>query len=219
MPKMIDISGQTFGRLTVLSLSGKTRNNASIWLCKCACGKTKNIIGNSLKRGASKTCGCGIGSSSRVCKFIHGGGGTKLYGRWKAMIQRCRPSHHACRKNYTILGIKVCERWRDFENFRSDMGPGFQEDLDLDRINNEGNYEPGNCRWVLPKINARNRSTNHWLEINGVRKSMAEWAEISNIPYEALRYRVRRGDREEDLLLPCIGRKTRKTKKKSKQSH
>ena len=141
-----EMIGKQYGRWTVVE-PAETKNQRRI-LCRCECGKELIITASRLKRGINgcKTC--------NVKK--HGYEATPTYNTWRCMIARCtRPNNHNY-ANYAGRGISVCERWRIFANFLEDMGPK-PEGLQIDRIDNEGNYGPENCRWVTPKENSNNR--------------------------------------------------------------
>lgn len=123
----------------------------------------------------------------------HGRSNDPIFAVWSSMVKRCRNPNDRAFKDYGGRGIKVCDRWlTSFENFLADMGeptPGMQ----LDRIDNEGNYEPRNCRWVTSKQNCRNRRSNVFIEYQGQRKSIAEWAELAGLERKTLEYRLRAG--------------------------
>lgn len=156
MPNFIDLTGQRFGRWTVLSRAEDYRRGIPQWSCRCDCGKAGVVRANILKAGESKSCGCLNREMKR--NYSHGLSQTRTYEAWKHMIQRCTNPHAKHFSYYGGRGITVCERWlSSFENFLADMGerpPG----LTLDRYpDNDGNYEPDNCRWATWTQQAANR--------------------------------------------------------------
>lgn len=160
MTKIKDLSGERFGRLTVSAMAaervGKERRVG--WVCECECGKTIIAIGKNLKNGKTQSCGCLRADLMREARTTHGGCNEKLYNVWRTMKARCHNPKDADFCYYGARGVTVCDRWRNsYSAFRDDVGCGWKEGLTLDRIDNDGDYEPGNTRWVTMNAQAKNR--------------------------------------------------------------
>lgn len=141
---IVNLVGKRFGRLTVLSLAHlgtSARQAQPHWLVRCDCGTEKVVKGHSMKNGYTVSCGCYNADKVRT----HGMEGTKVYNVWASMKQRCQNPKHRAYARYGGRGIKVCKRWQKFENFYADMG---DPQGVLDRIDNDGDYKPGNVRWA-----------------------------------------------------------------------
>lgn len=158
----VDMAGVRFGRLVVNGLAGKrTADGLLVWRCKCDCGKAVDVIGKQLRRGQTQSCGCLLLDRSREANTKHGQKGTRLYRIWGGMLNRIRNPRCKDYFRYGGRGIAVCKRWESsFENFLADMGQPPTSTHSIDRINNDGNYEPGNCRWATPKEQIANRRRN-----------------------------------------------------------
>ena len=179
MGKFIDLTGQRFGRLTVLRRDESVHGHGKIskWICQCDCGKVKSINSYHLRFGPTKSCGCYQKERASESTSKHySPERIKLDAVWRAMIQRCERKTCKSYHNYGGRGISVCKQWHDIENFITDMLPGYHFGLQLDRIDNNGNYEPSNCRWVTPKENTHNFRRNVWVTAMGKRMIQADWA-------------------------------------------
>lgn len=191
--------GNLYGKLRVISHVGFNKYGHDLWECSCDCGITGIIIpGVSLRSGNSLTCGCG--------RKKHGhrlaSGSSPTYSAWTSMLRRCDSPHNDSYMRYGGRGIEVCARWLEsFENFLEDMGEK-PHGKTLDRIDVNGNYDPGNCRWATIKEQNRNKTSNVYLTLNGVTKTIAEWAEISGVKYTTFHERLKRGWTLEEALLP-----------------
>ena len=182
MARVKDITGMRFGRLVALEPVGKNSRGRTLWLCRCDCSNIRTINGTNLRCNVTRSCGCLVKENrGGPPKHGHAARGEEhpLYRTWVAMRARCNDPNHLHFKYYGGRGIKVCERWDDFPKFLSDVGerpPGKV----LDRIDNDGNYEPGNIRWVTPKELIKNRRPQQVRRdscsgIKGVYKNGSRW--------------------------------------------
>lgn len=157
---MADITRERFGSLTALEYAGTDGQQNARWRCVCDCGAQVVRSGRALRLGRSKHCGCGYGQAQRRAVHVtHGESGAREYGVWSRMHDRCRSPGNKDYRHYGGRGITVCERWtgpQGYEHFLADMGRA-PDGLTLDRIDNDGNYEPGNCRWATRKQQRANQ--------------------------------------------------------------
>lgn len=201
MGKFIDLTGQRFGRLTVLERAQNIEKETA-WLCQCDCGKEHIVLGKSLRQGKAKSCGCLRDEmvSARFTKH----GATKddktdpdyrLYAIWCGMIFRCYNPNASAYQRYGNAGITVCDEWLySFEAFRVwAKANGYCEGLSIDRIDGKDGYSPKNCRWATPLQQTRNRKNTRYLTYEGEEKTLKEWATQYNISYHALKSRIRHG--------------------------
>lgn len=189
--KTKDLKGQRFGRLVVIEKAGKDKTSHTTWLCKCDCGTVKTVTGYNLINGSTLSCGCY--KNEKVS--IHGKYNTRIYRIWNKMKGRCnnkRNTHYDC---YGGRGIRVCDEWlNDFQKFyKWSVENEYNNNLTIDRIDVDGNYEPNNCRWVSMKVQANNRRTNAQIEFNGKTQNIAKWAEELGINKRTLSNRFERG--------------------------
>lgn len=179
----MDRTGRIYGRLTVIDYGGFSREKQqTFWVCRCDCGKVVNAIGKELNRGSKKSCGCLQRDVLIKRNTKHGWSKTSTYMSWSSAKSRCTNSNDDFYFRYGGRGIKMCDRWLiSFENFLADMGKKPTPRHSLDRINNDGNYEPSNCRWATHKQQANNKRNNCILNFMGVNKTLAQWAEERGI--------------------------------------
>lgn len=192
-------SGDRFERLIAIK---KTKHKGKlVWECKCDCGNTTYQVAYYLEHGRSKSCGCKARErNARGINTTHGlkHKNKRLYSIWKNMKQRCTNSNIESYENYGGRGISVCELWSDYgEFYKWSINNGYNDELTIDRINNDGNYEPGNCRWVDKITQARNKRNT--VRINGV--SLRDIAEKKGFNPELALDRYSRGVSEEGLFI------------------
>ena len=192
--RSLDLTSKKFGRLTVSHFAGRNSRGNYVWLCRCECGADTLVIANCLKSGQTTSCGCWQKKNIGVRSRTHGLRRSLAYGIWANMKSRCHNPNHRDYANYGGRGISVCERWRkSFQDFIADMGQRPSPKHELDRIDNSGNYEPGNVRWVTRKTNCRNTRHNHFVEYRGQRRTIAEWADVTGIDARTIWKRLHRG--------------------------
>lgn len=182
-------AGTTFHWLTVLGTAPKTRGETGCLKirCECVCGKETIVDSVSLRNGNTKSCGCRRAVVSREKATTHGMAGSPTYRSWQDMVKRGTGKNRPDR--YFDRGVRVCQRWRKFENFLADMGEKPQG-MSLDRKNNNGNYSPKNCRWATPLQQANNKSNNRILRYRGMNYTMAELVRLSGHPYARFQMRI-----------------------------
>lgn len=198
MPKAIDLTGMRFGALTVLSQAETTIDAHGRpmrrWMCRCDCGNTIVTTRLNLRKGDTKSCGCLKTQETKKRMTTHGESNTTLYKRWKAMKKRCQNPNNADYPHYGGRGIRVCDEWKDYSVFKEwALSNGYSDDLTLDRIDVDGNYEPSNCRFVTMREQCNNRSNNLFVSYSGNLYTIAELSELTGIQYGTLYERVKRG--------------------------
>lgn len=199
-----DITGQKFGRLTAVRIHLEPGARTK-WLCRCECGKEKVIPLGSLTSGRGKSCGCLRRENTSKTFRKHGLMDEPLYSTWISMRSRCRNKKNPSYKRYGSRGIDVCPEWDDFRSFyKWAMTNGYKAGLSIDRIDNDGNYEPNNCRWADKETQANNTSKNVFLEIEGITRTISEHAKHYGMDYSHLYYRYESGFREEQLIAPSM---------------
>ena len=193
--KLVDMTGQRFGRLVVVCRANNIGRQVA-WLCKCDCGNEKISPGWNLRSGQCVSCGCYAAETRGFNAPVkHGQSYTRLYSIWIGMKQRCYYPKHKHYDRYGGRGIRVCAEWVDcFEQFYSwSMENGYKEELTIDRINVDCDYSPNNCRWASYKTQNNNTSKTRMLSLNGQVHSVQEWSELTGIPYSTITGRLQRG--------------------------
>jgi len=189
------MANQRFGKLLVLEKSG-TKGAAKhiVWKCQCDCGNVAFVVGAYIRKGRVKSCGCGSTETYFNAKRLttHGMSKTRTYHIWQGMIQRTSIGSQKKPNLYVNKGITVCDHWKLFENFFTDMGEA-PDGLSIDRIDGNQGYNPTNCRWATAKEQANNTSANLNLTYDGVTQSISMWAKQIGIKPNTLLYRIRRG--------------------------
>lgn len=211
MGKFIDITGQKFGRWTVLSRA-KNQGTRTMWEAQCECGKTREVSAIHIRWGRSKSCGC-----INVEKLtVHGLYKSPERGVWSGMQQRCTNPRSPEFHNYGGRGIRICQRWKSFGNFYADIGPRPSSNLSIDRIDNNGHYScgnceecrangwPANCRWATTAEQFANRRNSCLLTYGGKPQVLAQWETEYNLTHGLLKYRIKAGwTIEQALSLPA----------------
>lgn len=203
MPKIIDLTGLRFAELTVERMADVKIKSRPAWVCLCDCGERKTVAGESLKAGEVKCCGK---HKTRVClasmkarakdqnrKYPVGTDSqSRLYTLWRALLLRCGNPKHEAYDRYGGAGVTICPAWQTFAGFREwALANGYEPHLTLDRKDNDGIYEPGNCRWATAKEQARNRRNNVYLTAFGETRLLIEWSEDARCRVDVSKLRKR----------------------------
>lgn len=196
----LDLSGKRFGRLICIKDVGRDKSGSVLWECLCDCGNKTVVTARNLNHNHTKSCGCYHRDRTGETHTVHGlyydenGKRTKLYHVWGMMRQRCNNPNNASYKDYGGRGIKVCKEWDRYKNFYEwAYANGYKEGLTIDRIDNDGDYKPSNCRWVTRQEQCLNTRYNRYLEYDGKRQTLTEWAKELGMESHVLSTRLRRG--------------------------
>lgn len=189
MPKALNLIGQTYGRLLVISkLSTRDRYKKVVWECRCSCGAIAHVNTKNLRTKNTQSCGC---LHMDTCT-THGMSKTRIYKLWVGMVNRCHNPNNPNYQNYGAKGITVCKRWRNFENFMVDMGerpPG----MSIDRTNNSKGYTPTNCKWATDAEQALNKTTTRFVVYKGEKLCVSHWAKKLGMRHDTLTLRLNAG--------------------------
>lgn len=189
---MNDIVGQKFGNWTVLSFSHKERVSSkeykNYYICKCKCGTIRKVMRSNLLKGISTSCGCLQRKKTSEHNATHGQSSKRIYAIWQNMKERCYRTKRHNYSNYGGRGIAVCDEWKnDFQAFYDwAMANGYKEDLTIDRINVNGNYEPNNCRWVTQEIQRLNKTTTKYITYKNETKPLMVWCQELGLNYHKI---------------------------------
>lgn len=187
MKRYRDLTGLKFGKLTAIKPVNEKRESGrhKRWICNCECGNTTIVSSDHLTKCETKSCGC----------YNHGKSKTRLFRIWSHIKVRCYDCKNNNYSRYGGRGIKMCDDWR--ENFMAfynwSISNGYSDELSIDRIDNNGNYSPDNCRWATQKMQANNTSKNHYITHNGETHTISEWSDITGIKQNTITYRLKRG--------------------------
>lgn len=193
-----DLIGKRFGRLTVLAISKRERTQSGsikiCFRCQCDCGNQIEVTYQSLKSGSTISCGCYRKEKISEENKTHGQSSTRLYKIYIGMKKRCYNDKSENYPHYGGKGVKICDEWKTFEPFMEwALKNGYTDDLSIDRINSNGNYEPCNCRWVDVKTQANNKTNNSYIEYQGKKLTISQWSEITGISKSVISRRISLG--------------------------
>lgn len=212
-PAFQDITGYRFGDWTVLERLDH-RNGSTHWLCRCRCGAEKEVSGQHLKRGKTKSCGCHREEQARERFTKHGLRGNVVYVTYGGIMDRCYNRNCAEYKWYGGRGITVCDRWRQHPKvFIEDMGPKPTPTHSIDRIDNDGNYEPGNCRWATRAQQRRNSSRLKLVTFRGKTQCLQDWADELGMSRDTLYSRLVRGNWDVERALETAVDETKRSRR------
>lgn len=203
MGKFIDILGQKFGRLTAVKRLQNNKKKNAVWLCACECGGNAEATGYSLRNGHTKSCGC-LRTEMIVAEAkknsTHGLSGHPAYHIWGEMMRRCIDEDHPRYDSYGGRGIGVCDRWKILQNYIDDMWPRPGPGYSVDRIDNDGDYSPENCRWATNTDQQRNKRSTVLIRHNGEMKTATEWSEIYGINAATILHRHHEGWPSDEVM-------------------
>lgn len=190
MGNLIDETGNRYGQLTVLERGENSGTGEAQWICACDCGMTSIVRGYNLRQGRTNSCGC----LKFTCCKTHGCYSLPEYTTWRHMRLRCNEPDYPQYPDYGGRGITVCDRWQnDLALFLKDMGTRPSPQHSIDRIDNDGDYSPENCRWATPTEQARNTRANRLLTYQGETLCLSAWAERTGLGCSTIRERLCRG--------------------------
>lgn len=190
MPKLNDLTGKKFGRLTVVKRAKNSAKCETMWECICDCGSSVVVRGRSLTQGITKSCGCSR-KDPRPYRRTHGMSKTRLYRIWSLIKDRCENENSHAYQRYGGRGIKLCPEWAKPDSFFEwALSHGYEDGLSIDRIDNDGDYCPENCRWTDCYTQSNNTRRNRYLTLDGKTKTLAMWCKEYGMPYKTVHSRI-----------------------------
>lgn len=196
MGQLEDLTGRVFGRWTVIKRADPPTDKTGhpLWHCRCVCGNEANVYAQSLRSGSSRSCGCQQKEELVQRVRTHGDSYSRLYSIWKAMLARCYNPNFIQFDDYGGRGVTVCDEWLDYPTFKEwAISTSYNDNLTIDRIDTNGNYEPSNCRWATRREQILNRRVTRWYTMDGKTMCLRDWAREYNMDYGTLRARLRSG--------------------------
>jgi len=195
MGKFIDLTGQVFGRLTVISRAENSKNGGARWNCVCECSGECVVAANNLKNKHTQSCACYQKAQTSKASKTHGDSGTRLYEIYNGIKKRCYNPNTKRFADWGGRGIIMCDEWlNSFEAFKDwALVNGYNDTLSIDRIDNNGNYEPNNCNWSSPVEQNNNKRTNIYIELFGTTHTVTEWCRQFGFNHKKIRTRLRNG--------------------------
>lgn len=195
-----DLTGKRFGKLTVISYYGVSTKKQIYWLCNCDCGNKVYAKTTALTHGHKKSCGC-LQLECGHLNYKYGCRTNRLYTIWRGMKARCLNTNNTSYQLYGGRGISICNEWlNDFSSFQLwALNNGYADNLSIDRIDTNGNYEPNNCRWATATDQNNNKRNNHYLTIDGEIKTLSEWCKIYKVDREKVKYNLKKYSAKEAL--------------------
>lgn len=203
---LIDLTGMKFGRLTVISRGedaiNKNGRHRARWNCVCDCGKNVLVYGDNLRDGKSTSCGCITKEVLSSRQKTHGDSNKHLYWAWKSIKARCYNKNTRYYNYYGGRGIQMCDEWKNsYEAFRDwAYTSGYTQGLSIDRIDNDDNYSPANCRWVTRDVQANNKRNNIMVEHEGITHNVTEWCNLLGLKAKTIFTRIYAGHSPEEAI-------------------
>lgn len=193
MPKLVEMVGKKYNRLTVSQKYSTDNRGEVLWKCICDCGNEIVALGGNIRSGGTKSCGCLNNERIGDLRRSHNMAKSRIFRIWTGIRKRCNNCKDKSYKHYGGRGINICKRWNIFLNFYNDMKDGYKDNLTIERINVNGNYEPINCIWATAKQQARNKRNNVLITFNGKSLTKSEWSDISGTGRDTIAWRIKKG--------------------------